>query len=71
MQRYRKNISDKDSHKKKTVPSPHGGGTAQSIIHEKTLFRESLYKFINFRYFSFYVSLYFDANVRGKKKSRK
>jgi hypothetical protein len=45
MQRYRKNISDKDSHKKKTVPSPHGGGTAQSITHEKTLFRESLYRF--------------------------
>lgn len=25
---------------KKAVPSPHGYGTAQSIIHEKTLFRE-------------------------------
>jgi len=34
-----------DPIKKKTVPSPHGGGTVQSIIHEKTLFRESLYRF--------------------------
>jgi len=32
-----------DPIKKKTVPSPHGGGTVQSIIHEKTLFRESLF----------------------------
>jgi hypothetical protein len=48
---------------KKTVPPSHEGGTVQSIIHEKTLFRESLFWMIMVKVNRTVAIIFHAANV--------